>query len=247
MRHTGGDFPNELFTTTSSGDVFHPITGEKLPSHQFLVRTVLLSNMTVIHNGIENFKEDMERKLTSAYRHAYVVNRYKREAEAEGVATEKAEEGGGSDEHGGVASDEVVEGSGADEHGGVANKDSEEKDGADEQEGVASDIVGGGEDEKVGVAIENSEEADKEGVSSGEKREERAAQMVVNTPFSTTEIEPNMRQEWPRVKIHNIRSSLPEPEIEMIYTVSKGKEKSVWEPLSFLRRNLELCSFFSVD
>ena len=27
----------------------------------------------------------------------------------------------------------------------------------------------------------------------------------------------------PSVKIHNIRSSLPEPEIEMIYTVYKGK------------------------
>ena len=28
--------------------------------------------------------------------------------------------------------------------------------------------------------------------------------------------------EEPKVKIHNIRSSLPKPEIEMIYTVSKG-------------------------
>ena len=27
----------------------------------------------------------------------------------------------------------------------------------------------------------------------------------------------------PSVKIHNIRSSLPEPEIEMIYTVYKGR------------------------
>ena len=30
----------------------------------------------------------------------------------------------------------------------------------------------------------------------------------------------------PSVKIHNIRSSLPEPEIEMIYTVYKGRKNA---------------------
>ncbi len=46
-----------------------------VPEEEFLIRTVLLSNMTVIHNGIEGFKQEMEEKLTKAYRHAYVVNR----------------------------------------------------------------------------------------------------------------------------------------------------------------------------
>ena len=54
---------------------YHPVTGKKLPKEEYLVRTVLLSNMTTIHNGIESFRQDMERKLTTAYRHAYVVHR----------------------------------------------------------------------------------------------------------------------------------------------------------------------------
>ena len=35
------------------------------PKEKFLVRTVVLSNMTTIHRGIENFKADMESRRSS--------------------------------------------------------------------------------------------------------------------------------------------------------------------------------------
>jgi len=100
---------------------------EKLPAEKFLVRTVVLSNMTVIHAGIEAFKADMENKLTRAYRRAY------------------------------------------------------------------------GRDEDV---------AKRRKRDSSEEEEESTQTKTTSKPI---------------VKIHNIRSSLPEPEIEMIYTVSDGE------------------------
>ena len=114
----------------------HPITGQKLPNEEYLVRTVLMSNMTIITNGIENFKQEMENKLTEAYRHAYVVNRYRRD------------------------------------------------------------------------------------VSDFYRRYARSAQADEDQPVDDV----TGREKLPMVKIHNIRSSLPEPEIEMIYTVSKGEQ-----------------------
>ena len=42
-----------------------------LPDDEFLVRTVLKSNMTLLHNRIEDFKNSMEANLTSLYRNAY--------------------------------------------------------------------------------------------------------------------------------------------------------------------------------
>ena len=42
-----------------------------LPRDEFLVRTVLESNMTLLHNRIEDFKTAMEANLTSLYRNAY--------------------------------------------------------------------------------------------------------------------------------------------------------------------------------
>jgi hypothetical protein len=55
-----------------------------LPDDRFLVRTVVLSNMTVIHSGIERFKHDMEHKLTRAYRNAYTRRRYRRSSREDG-------------------------------------------------------------------------------------------------------------------------------------------------------------------
>jgi len=47
-----------------------------LPRDEFLVRTVLKSNMTLLHNRIEDFKTAMEANLTSLYRTAYDHKRY---------------------------------------------------------------------------------------------------------------------------------------------------------------------------
>ena len=47
-----------------------------LPRDEFLVRTVLLSNMTLLHNRIEDFKTSMEANLTNLYRNAYEHRRY---------------------------------------------------------------------------------------------------------------------------------------------------------------------------
>ena len=46
----------------------------KLPKDEFIVRTILHSNMTIIHNKVEDFKHAMEQKLTRAYRRAYEKN-----------------------------------------------------------------------------------------------------------------------------------------------------------------------------
>ena len=109
------------------------------------MRTVLSSNMTIIHNGIEGFKEQMENKLTKAYRNAYGKQRYKRDVIEEELAAIPPRLGRR-----------------------IRSPDGQE---SDKEEQIQ----------------EQQEEAN-----------------------------------LPTVKIHNIRSSLPEPEIEMIYTVYKG-------------------------
>ena len=152
----------------------------ELPEEQFLVRTVLLSNMTVIHNAIENFKDEMERKLTKAYRHAYVVRRYRREARPRRrvgrVIRAALEEEQSEDEE---EEDHLEGGGGGEEDGETANERARE--GREDDGGGGGGGGGGGEEEGRGES------------------------------------------QWPRVRIHNIRSSLPEPEIEMIYTVSRGE------------------------
>ncbi|XP_040571416.1 uncharacterized protein [Lepeophtheirus salmonis] len=50
-------------------------SNEKLPNEKYLVRTVVLSNMTVIRRDIEKFKKDMEIKLERAFRKAYARKR----------------------------------------------------------------------------------------------------------------------------------------------------------------------------
>ncbi len=41
----------------------------QMPADKFLVRTVLHSNITILHNKVEDFKQQLERKLTRAYRY----------------------------------------------------------------------------------------------------------------------------------------------------------------------------------
>ena len=53
------------------------------------------------------------------------------------------------------------------------------------------------------------------------------------------------REAWPMVRIHNIRSSLPRPEIEMIYTVSKGRERV--KTANGKRANCSGLSFFGCE
>ena len=162
-----------------------PPEGGRLPNEEFLVRTVLLSNMTVIHNEIESFKDEMERKLTKAYRHAYVVRmRHKRSVAAPpALARDRTLKGV-------VRVGRVIR---------EAVKESEEE--KDEEE---SEIAGYNEDDGGNDDDAAENERAREGRENGDSGE----------------------REWPRVKIHNIRSSLPEPEIEMIYTVSKGEYAS---------------------
>ena len=64
-------------TTPSFGGDWPPAGREVvLPRDEFLVRTVLQSNMTLLHNRIEDFKTAMEANLTSLYRNAYDHKRY---------------------------------------------------------------------------------------------------------------------------------------------------------------------------
>lgn len=51
---------------------------QTLPQEKFIVRTILHSNMTIIHNKVENFKAQLEEKLTRAYRRAYNEDKFPR-------------------------------------------------------------------------------------------------------------------------------------------------------------------------
>ena len=54
-----------------------PPNAEGLPLEKYIVRTILHSNMTILHNRVEDFKRAMEEKLTRAYRRAYDKNQLK--------------------------------------------------------------------------------------------------------------------------------------------------------------------------
>ena len=54
------------------------VSSGKLPKDKFIVRTILHSNMTIIHNKVEAFKSQLEDKLTRAYRRAYDEDKFPR-------------------------------------------------------------------------------------------------------------------------------------------------------------------------
>ena len=68
-------FPGGSTTPVMEGE-WHAGKDVALPRDEFLVRTVLKSNMTLLHNRIEDFKTAMEANLTSLYRTAYDHKRY---------------------------------------------------------------------------------------------------------------------------------------------------------------------------
>jgi hypothetical protein len=58
---------------TSSNPYVASQSGKTMPDEEFLVRTILHSNMTIIHNRVEDFKYQMEQKLTRAYRYGWHI------------------------------------------------------------------------------------------------------------------------------------------------------------------------------
>ena len=125
----------------------------KLPQEEFIVRTILLSNMTIIHNRVEDFKKQMEQKLTRAYRRAYDNDKLKARWER-------------------------------------------------------------------GASVEEQKE---EVVFFPHGRHKRSASKDEHTP-PLPPPRPKRHRTPPRVMIHNIRSALPQPEIEVLYTVYQDDE-----------------------
>ena len=159
---------------TSSHPYVSATPPSKLPLEKFIVRTILHSNMTIIHNKVEDFKKQMEQKLTRAYRRAYdkdkFQSRWTRSADEESEFEENLV---------------LMFPHGRQIRSAVADK--------------------------TGKKEENSgEESD---VTAEEFR-------------SPVHIPPRAKRHRtpPRVEIHNIRSALPQPEIEVLYTVYQGKK-----------------------
>ena len=65
------DYPGSSTTPIVDGEWHAGGKDVILPRDEYLVRTVLASNMTLLHNRIEDFKTSMEHTLTSLYRNAY--------------------------------------------------------------------------------------------------------------------------------------------------------------------------------
>ena len=74
---SGSIMSSTISTMTSSHPYVAPETN-KLPQDKFIVRTILHSNMTILHNRVEDFKAQLEQKLTRAYRRAYDEDKFPR-------------------------------------------------------------------------------------------------------------------------------------------------------------------------
>ena len=137
-------------------DISTPPIG-KLPNEDYIVRTILHSNMTIIHNRVEDFKRQMEVKLGRAYKKAYDKNklhaRWTRSAPAE-------------------------------------------------------------EEQEMDMLFPHGRQL------RSEKNQERLFQQEEHRAAKGSR--GKRHRTPPRVMIHNIRSALPEPEIEVLYTVYQG-------------------------
>ena len=232
---------------------------EKLPDEQYLVRTVLESNMTVIHNGIESFKAEMENKLTDAYRHAYQVKRYRRNLDETTTTTIEVNVDGDDLETTTATptTTDIILTLDDDEVTTMwpnMLQDDQDREDIFETTTAAATTTTLGETTVASIEITTTTIATTTTNNPIPTASSDATPAFVNIPYfdlisttSTTttdkppltattaittansglnEVRQPRRDEDPEVKIHNIRSSLPKPEIEMIYTVSKGKEVS---------------------
>ena len=152
---TIGGKPDDEIITSSHPYVSAATPPSELPLEKYIVRTILHSNMTIIHNRVEDFKRQMEQKLTRAYRRAYDKDKLKSRWERS-----------------------VPEEPEFFPHGRFIRSAVEKK------------------------TLEETE-------NKPQLQQPRAKRH--RTP--------------PRVMIHNIRSALPQPEIEVLYTVYQGELK----------------------
>ena len=278
--------PTPVFPVTQTAIPSQPfVPSGKLPQEQFLVRTVLQSNMTIIHKGIEAFKHEMEDKLTRAYRQAYVLQRYKRQVEE--VTTDMTTVSSIGDEFTTEMSSEtstVVSNSDTTKSDAKTVETTTQEISTSETTTVDATVY---ETTSIGISshetttigtigttdtndnFENTEETFRDisyfdststttesskttdtdfetvdklfqttekNIETTEKNvdttlnlkfkdnDEDSDPIISRIPRTTANDTRNSTEpHWPHVKIHNIRSSLPEPEIEMIYTVAKGK------------------------
>lgn len=161
--HIGSSTPSLDDILTSSHPYVSAATPpNELPQEEYIIRTILHSNMTIIHNRVEDFKRQMEQKLTKAYRRAYDENKLKSRWSRSTMEDEDATMFFPHGRH------------------------------------IRSPMKHEKSEEEASIVQEEENTILKE-----EKRAKRH-----RTP--------------PRVMIHNIRSALPQPEIEVLYTVYQG-------------------------
>ncbi len=254
---TGGGRPvrptPHIHTSTSTTQQWHPLIGSgkgvRVPDEKFLVRTVVLSNMTTLHNGIENFKVDMESKLSAAYQSAYgFQERYKRSAaEAEEFleaanGTEIGVDFDGGDDDSAKNETTAVE---ANEPGNANDTIAEDLLQAgnelhsDDAEDIATEDANLFESKEEEEDEDYNTDFDRKGNETNSSADRQTRQLVEpggrrppTPPALSTDVESGPP---PVVRIHNIRSSLPEPEIEMIYTVYRGEFETLFTVGRILR------------
>eukprot|EP00095_Tigriopus_kingsejongensis_P009409 maker-scaffold143_size313727-snap-gene-1.22 protein:Tk09409 transcript:maker-scaffold143_size313727-snap-gene-1.22-mRNA-1 annotation:"PREDICTED: uncharacterized protein LOC100142575" len=218
--------PKAPSSSSMHGDpqMYEPLDSSDLPEEQFLIRTILQSNMTMIHKGIENFKRDMERKLTRAYRSAYEAKRFKREMSTTLEPREDSTDA--ADTTSLVSQEETTTAEiGLDDTTNIL-------------ETTPLDLI---EFTDATTLIPDTSTLALESIEALEPETETTTEAVEDstepdptTPGPTLEQARNLKhpqwaslandddeESYPVVKIHNIRSSLPRPEIEVIYTVNR--------------------------
>ena len=239
----------EYGAVESSGSASGP-EGGKWPEEEFLVRTVLQSNMTVIHNAIEGFKREMENKLTRAYRRAYVVNRFKRGLEtttmtsiAEDETTtfiETVEEAATTitTTRPATIRRTITTTTSPNEDATVTSTTKPASESVTTTENVATSTevvtTKATSESAMTTTIENVMTSTEAEVTTEAFQEnfvdlsyftnQEADNLNVNEDYDDDNRQPRRENgdEKIVVGIYNIRSSLPKPEIEMIYSVSRG-------------------------
>lgn len=185
---------------------YHPYGSKDLPEEQYLIRTILQSNMTIIHKGIEHFRNDMEQKLTRAYRAAYEKKRFKREMmtttlEPEDETTTLMES---------YLTDETPEDTTV--LPDVTTTTFQLETTSPQTETTTISMVT--EPETDSILLDTTT------IEPETSTIDMVVAKIVDSPSSTDDDS----EALPTVRIHNIRSSLPRPEIEMIYTVNRDED-----------------------
>eukprot|EP00094_Tigriopus_californicus_P009459 TCALIF_09122-PA protein Name:"Protein of unknown function" AED:0.06 eAED:0.04 QI:0/0.6/0.33/0.83/0.8/0.66/6/74/974 len=191
---------------------YHPYGSKDLPEEQYLIRTILQSNMTIIHKGIEHFRNDMEQKLTRAYRAAYEKKRFKREMSTTTLQPEDETT---------TLMESLFENQSPEDTTILPDVTTPYQLTTTSTQPETTGISIGTEPESILPDTTTDEPETSTAIMNDADLELARNVGLLKSTFSSTNDDDS--EALPTVRIHNIRSSLPRPEIEMIYTVNRDE------------------------